>query len=103
MNCPYGNVLGAWLNRLALHNNGIALLFGRTDTRAFQRDVFPFTSGILFVRGRLTFHRPNGDPAPEGHNSGGPSVLIGYGSEALRRLTANRDLGALMTCPPPNP
>ena len=34
-NPPYGKALGTWLNRMALHNNGIALVFARTDTRAF--------------------------------------------------------------------
>lgn len=94
-NPPYGKALGTWLNRMALHDNGIALVFARTETRAFHDHVWPFTSGVLFLRGRLTFHRPSGEPAPEGHNSGGPSVLIGYGQEALRRLSANRDIGAL--------
>lgn len=101
-NPPYGKALGVWLNRMALHDNGIALVFARTETRAFMENVWPFASCLLFMRGRLTFHRPNGDSAPEGHNSGGPSVLIGYGPEALRRLTEARDLGALVQVIPQN-
>ncbi len=96
LNPPYGLQLGAWLNRLALHGDGIALVFARTDTRAFHDHVWPFSPALLFLRGRLTFHRPNGDPAPEGHNSGGPSVLIGYGSTATARLRACKDLGAIV-------
>jgi len=92
LNPPYGKSLGIWLNQLALHNNGIALVFARTETRAFQRFVWPFASTILFLYGRLTFYLPNGSPAK--HNSGGPSVFIGYGSEAKKRLQQCQDLGA---------
>jgi hypothetical protein len=30
LNPPYGRATGAWLNRLALHGEGIALVFART-------------------------------------------------------------------------
>lgn len=96
MNPPYGKALGAWLNRLALHNHGIAFVFARTDTRAFFEGVWRHASSLLFVRGRVTFHRPDGSLSPLGHNSGGPSVLIGYGPEADLRLAAADDLGAFV-------
>jgi hypothetical protein len=95
-NPPYGRSLGVWLDRMALHNNGIALVFARTDTQAFHRHVWPFASLVLFLEGRLTFHRPSGEPAPEGHNSGGPSCLIAYGSAAATRLQQCHDLGAIV-------
>lgn len=95
-NPPYGRSLGIWLERMAVHQNGIALVFGRTDTRAFHSHVFPSCSGILFLKGRLTFCTPEGKPAPLGHNSGGPSILIAYGSAAFGRLLGSRDLGQLM-------
>ncbi len=95
LNPPYGKNLGVWLNRLALHGNGIALTFARTDTRAFQDNVWPFAWSLLFLRGRLTFFTPLGDSSPVGHNSGGPSVLIAYGEEAFQRLKKCGDLGAL--------
>ncbi len=95
-NPPYGKALGVWLNRLALHNHGIALVFARTETRAFHEQVWPFASALLFLRGRLTFCRPNGEAAPEGHNSGGPSVLIAYGPTAAARLLEASDLGAFV-------
>lgn len=96
MNPPYGKALGAWLNRLALHNNGIALVFARTETRAFFEHVWPFANTILFLRGRLTFFQPDGTPSRSGGNSGGPSVLIGYGEQAKARLQSCSDLGALV-------
>lgn len=94
-NPPYGKALGQWLNRMALHGNGIALVFARTETRAFFENVWPYATALLFIQGRLTFCAPDGVPAKEGHNSGGPSVLIAYGSTAYKRLKAYRALGAL--------
>ena len=95
-NPPYGTKTGAWLNRLALHGNGIALVFARTETRMFTADVWPHASMLLFLQGRLTFNRPDGSAPRQGHNSGGPSVLIGYGSVAEARLLECRDLGAVV-------
>lgn len=83
-NPPYGKAMEIWLNRLALHGSGIALVFARTETRAFFNYVWPFASSLLFLRGRLTFHKPDGSEGDG--NSGGPSVLVGYGQEAKSRL-----------------
>lgn len=96
-NPPYGKAMEAWLNRLALYGNGIALVFARTETRAFFRYVWPHASCLLFLRGRLTFARPDGSLPKQGHNSGGPSVLIGYGSAARERLLTVADLGAIVS------
>lgn len=95
-NPPYGKALGPWLNRMALHDNGIALVFARVDTQAFFKNVWPFASTLLFLEGRLSFFRPDGTAPEEGHNSGGPSVLIGYGPKADSVLLRERKLGALV-------
>lgn len=42
------------------HNNGIALLFNRLDNKMFQDVVFPKAKGILFMKGRIKFHREDG-------------------------------------------
>ena len=97
MNPPYGKALGSWLNRLALHGNGIALVFARTETQAFFGNVWPYASAMLFLRGRLTFYRPDGSKSAEGHNSGGPSVLIAYGDRGSNVLWKCRDLGAYLS------
>ena len=98
MNPPYGRALGTWIERLAKHNNGIALVFARTDTSALFTWVWPYASCLLFVRGRITFCTPDGNPPPNGHNSGGPSVLIGYGHTAETRLYgASRLLGKFVS------
>lgn len=94
LNPPYGRKMSIWLERGALHNDGIALVFARTDTRCFHDHVWPVASALLFIRGRLNFHRPSGELARNGGNSGGPSVLIGYGKTAAQRLQNNKNLGA---------
>ncbi len=96
MNPPYGRKTKDWLNRLALHGNGIALVYARTDTRAFFNSVWNSATLLLFLRKRLTFNLPDGTKSRCGHNSGGPSVLIAYGETAADRLRENADLGALV-------
>lgn len=95
-NPPYGRALGDWLNRCALHGNAIALVFARTETQAFFDNVWPFASCLLFLRGRVTFHYPDGSTPRNGANSGGPSVLIAYGKLAEDTLMENRDLGVIV-------
>ena len=88
LNPPYGSALGKWLNRLAGHGNGIALVFARTETAAFFSEVWPKAQGVLFIEGRLHFHHVDGSRARA--NSGAPSVLIAYGlenAESLRRCS----------------
>lgn len=95
-NPPYGRAMEKWLQRLSLHNHGIALIFARTETRQFFRYVWPIATAILFIRGRLTFSYPDGTEPRSGHNSGGPSCLITYGEKAAARLEEHKDLGALV-------
>ena len=81
LNQPYSNAT-AWARRMAGHNNGTMLVFARTETQWFQDYVFPVASGILFLRRRLNFFQPNGEPVrtQKGKisNAGAPSVLISY-------------------------
>lgn len=83
LNPPYGPEIDMWLKKLARHGNGIALVFARTETRWFIEHVWEKASSMRFVYGRLFFYR-NGRRAKG--NSGGPSVLVGYGAEADRIL-----------------
>lgn len=84
MNPPYGNKLSAWLNKLALHGDGIALTFARTDTKAFHDYVFDFASSIFFFKKRLTFYDVNGNKGK--YTGGAPSCLISYGKENLEAI-----------------
>jgi len=86
MNPPYGSpsIVRPWMDRIAAHNHGIALIFARTETEMFFATVWRAASAVLFIEGRLFFHRPDGTRAD--NNAGAPSVLCAYGEEASRRL-----------------
>jgi len=84
LNPPYGKETGAWLDKLALHGNGIALIFARTETDMFFSTVWSKATSVKFIKGRLFFHYVDGRKARA--NSGAPSVLVAYGEEADIRL-----------------
>jgi hypothetical protein len=87
LNPPYGRAIGDWIGKLADHGRGTALLFARTDVAWFSEHVWPRASALLFLRGRLKFHRADGAIPAGAANAGAPSVLIAYGefdAEALR-------------------
>lgn len=80
LNPPYqSSVIGTWLGRLAEHDHGTALIFARTETKAFFNHVWNAASGLLFLSGRLNFHTETGIRAAK--SSGAPSVLCAYGDE----------------------
>ena len=89
-NPPYGPKMAPFLEKLATHpGGGVALVFARTETRAFFDHVWDKATGILFLKGRLKFHKPNGEL---GGTSGSPSVLIAYGeaeAEVLKSCKLN--------------
>lgn len=86
LNPPYGDQLGIWLERLARHGDGIALVPSRTEVESwFWPFVWEAADAILFLRGRLYFRKPDGSKAG---NAGHGSILAAYGAgnvEALRR------------------
>lgn len=84
LNPPYGMQAWKWLDRLAAHGQGTALIFARTETAGFVEQVWGKASGILFLHGRLHFHYPNGERAKA--NSGAPSCLVAYGDDDVDRL-----------------
>ena len=93
-NPPYGLEATRWLERMAMHNNGIALIFARTETSMFFDWVWNKATSILFVKGRLYFHHVNGEKAKA--NSGAPSVLIAYGDKARLSLERSGIKGKLI-------
>lgn len=84
LNPPYGKQTGIWLNKLAMHGTGTALIFARTDTQMFFSEVWNRATSILFIKGRLFFHHVDGSRAK--FDSGAPSVLIAYGQDDSNRL-----------------
>lgn len=82
-NPPYGKQTVLWLAKMAAHNNGIALIFARTDTRMFHDYIFNGASAILFLKGRISFCDVKG--VKQG-TAGAPSCLVAYGQRAVMRL-----------------
>jgi hypothetical protein len=94
LNPPYGPETGRWLARLARHGDGIALTFARTETAMFHKYVWGVADALLFLRGRIHFHDATGRRVEA--NSGGPSVLIAYGSGNAARLESCGLAGAFI-------
>lgn len=103
MNPPYGSACKHWIERIANHGDGVALIFARTETTWFHKHVWRRAQGILFMRGRIKFCRIDGTSAI---NAPAPSVLIAYGDENLQALRGSGIDGHLVTlanqeAPPP--
>lgn len=78
LNPPYNRVLlPKFLSRMAEHDQGTAFIFARTDTDAFQANVWRRATALLFLSGRTFFHYTDGRRAA--HNGGAPTVLCAYG------------------------
>lgn len=77
LNPPYSRHAVKWLQRIAQHGNGIALIFARTETEMFYPWVWDHGAAFLFLKGRLHFHFSDGRRAEA--NAGAPSMLIAYG------------------------
>ena len=97
LNPPYGRGIEKWLQRMAEHTttgngSGVALIFARTDTKAWQHWVFPYAHSILWVAGRLTFYTPAGEPGPT--SAAAPSALIGYTPQDTKALAGSGIAGA---------
>ena len=95
LNPPYGQQTASWMARLASHGDGIALIFARTETAMFFDSVWGRAHSLLFLKGRLHFHYPDGTRAKG--NSGAPSVLIAYGEIAGERLADSGLAGSLVS------
>lgn len=74
LNPPYSEC-ELWLDSLANHGLGTALIFNRLDTKSLQRHV-QIASSVFFLAGRIKFLKPD---LTEGHNAGVGSILLSYG------------------------
>lgn len=93
-NPPYGLEAARWLERLADHGDGVALIFARTETAMFFEQVWDKAHAVLFLRGRLHFHHVDGRRAAA--NAGAPSVLVAYGANNVRALENSGIQGRLV-------
>jgi hypothetical protein len=87
MNPPYGDDTAEWMQRLAQHGNGIALVFARTETAWFFDTVWRKASAVFFFRGRIAFYHVTGE---QGDAAGAPSVLVAYGAANVQALKDSR-------------
>lgn len=84
LNPPYGKDTGIWMQKLAGHGRGTALIFARTETAAFKDTVWNAASGVLFLYGRIKFCTLDGTQTK--NSAGAPSCLVAYGDEDLAAL-----------------
>jgi hypothetical protein len=85
LNPPYGPTVGLFLDRLAHHGDGVALVAARTATRWWQRAAAT-ASAVCFIAGRLQFIRSDGHVAPAAF----PSCLLAWGPECAAAVLASQ-------------
>ena len=78
LNPPYGNNTFAWIEKLAIHKKGIALIFARTETKGFHRQIWEKAEAVFFFEGRLRFYHVNGT---QGGTANASSCLVCYSKE----------------------
>lgn len=87
LNPPYSFAAWKWLDKLADHGDGIALVFARTETKGFVKQVWERATALLFLHDRLFFHHADGTVAKG--NSGAPSVLVAFGEYNADKLRSS--------------
>ena len=85
LNPPYGSHTPFWLKKLKEHNDGIALVFARTDTKWFQEIMQ--NQGVFLLKGRIKFLYPDGTVAE--NSSSTPSCLIPFGKKNIAAILAS--------------
>lgn len=84
LNPPYSRPLvDQFVQKLAEHGNGIALLFNRCDSKLFQDIIFKEATAMMFLKGRIKFYRADGS---RGDSPGCGSVLVAFGEENAETL-----------------
>lgn len=90
LNPPYGKHTGAWLARMHVYRNGVALVFARTDCKWFH-DYVAKATAILFLKGRVKFVDGLGKTGGSGAGCG--SMLVAWGTEEAWALQDMADKG----------
>jgi len=78
--------VGRWIDALASHGHGIALVHARTEAGWFE-PIWRKADHLFFLADRIKFCRPDGTEQPA--NSGAPVVLVGFGALAGERIAAS--------------
>lgn len=95
-NPPYGNQTEQWLEKFVKHNNGIALVFARTDTNWFHEYAIKCDI-IVFTKGRIKFidGKNKEVPSTKVNNGSTGSMFLGCGKKAVEVLE-NANLGYMI-------
>jgi hypothetical protein len=97
LNPPYGREIDKWMAKLNRHGRGTALVFARTDTASFFSRIWDSAHALLFLRGRVFFHK--GDGTQTRHSGGAPSVLAAFGQDDMYQLAESGLDGAFVPLP----
>lgn len=77
LNPPYSRpLIEKFIEKMAEHGNGIALLYNRCDSRMFHEVIFKKATAMKFLKHRIRFFRPDGS---RGRNPGCGSILVAFG------------------------
>lgn len=84
LNPPYSRkLIVPFIEKMARHGNGVALIFNRMDITLWHETIFPTVDSMFILRGRLKFYRPDGS---QGDSAGCGSVLLAWGEDNSRAL-----------------
>jgi len=96
LNPPYGRTMREWVERLAAHGSGIALIPVATGTKLWQDVVYERATAILYYRHRLNFLRRDGQDVDD-MVSPQASALVSFSVEDAAALAASGLRGHLVT------
>lgn len=96
LNPPYSNWV-PFLEKLKTHNNGIALIFARTETKGFFDHIWDNADSIMFLKKRVKFLKSD---FTEGTSSTAASVLVAYGRNNTEALEKSGLIGKMVYLKP---
>lgn len=87
LNPPYSQpLIQEFLKRMAVHNQGIALVFAKIEAKWFHEIVLEHATAIKFLYNRIKFLRPDGTVGSQPRHG---SMLIAYGKQDAKILSNN--------------
>ncbi len=94
LNPPYGPQTAAWMSRMVAHNNGIALVFSRTDAHWCQLAMQRATA-MFFLSGRIEF-TPGHENKHKRSRCGAGTVLFAFGDDCADALSSMTHPGVFL-------
>ncbi len=94
LNPPYSNPLVQnFMQKMATHNNGIALVFFKIEAKWFHDIVLDKATAIKLLYNRVKFFKPDGTVGQQPRNG---SMLVAYGEANAQILQDNRLKGRFL-------